>query len=169
MELGLTWPLQRLIKTPVCYGSESHRGFCWDAHCITLHGESTLLLVHCESRFTCCRFAMTAFDWARLEEIAAEEVRCGLLDAGIEAQRVARYLTAAGEWGMTRTHGRREVAFLNLAWNEVLAADLLVDRSQNNQPLLNFKINDTPCRCAGEAVIATAREHLLRYFERSQW
>ena len=169
MELGLTWPLQRLLKISVPYGSEAARGFCWDAHCITLHGESALLLVHCESRFTCCRFAMTKLDWNSLETVALEEIRMGLLEAGVEKNSAARYLAAAGEFNMTRTHGRREVAFLNLAWNDVLASDLLVDRNQNHQPLLNSVINEKLCRCAGEERHASAKEHLLRYFERSLW
>ena len=52
MQLGLTWPLQRLLKVSVPYGEPIHRGLCWDAHCITLRGRSSLLLVHCESRYT---------------------------------------------------------------------------------------------------------------------
>ena len=34
MQLGLTWPLQRLLHTSVPYGMPVARGFCWDAHCI---------------------------------------------------------------------------------------------------------------------------------------
>ena len=70
MQLGLTWPLQRLLHTAVPYGQPLDRGFCWDAHCITLHGRSSLLLVHCESRYTCVRFDLSASDWSRLDEIA---------------------------------------------------------------------------------------------------
>ena len=56
MQLGLTWPLQRLLKVSVPYGDPIDRGLCWDAHCITLHGRSSLLLVHCASRYTCVLF-----------------------------------------------------------------------------------------------------------------
>ena len=165
MQLGLTWPLQRLLKIPVPYGEPVHRGLCWDAHCITLHGRSSLLLVHCESRYTCVRFDLSRSDWKRLEDIAWEEVGQGLLEAGIAEERVAAYLQEAGKMQMTRTHGRREVAFLNRAWEDVLSADLLVDQSSCRQPLLNHAVNHRPCRCAGEEGIDTAQAHLVRYFQ----
>ena len=89
MQLGLTWPLQGLLKLKnVPYGAPLARKFCWDAHCITLRGRSSLLLVHCASRYTCVRFDMTPADWAQLDFIVLEEIREGLLDAGLEAARV---------------------------------------------------------------------------------
>ncbi len=164
MQLGLTWPLQRLLKVSVPYGEPTHRGLCWDAHCITLHGRSSLLLVHCESRYTCIRYDLSPMDWMRLEENVHEEVRLGLLDAGISEEQVAAYLKEAGEIQLTRTHGRREVAFLNRAWEDVLSADLLVDLNSSRQPILNHAVNDRPCRCAGADGIDTAHAHLMRYF-----
>ena len=164
MKLGLTWPLQRLLKVAVPYGDTIHRGLCWDAHCITLHGRSSLLLVHCESRYTCVRYDLSPMDWKRLEEIGYEEIRLGLLDAGIPEEQVSAYMEEAGDIQLTRTHGRREVAFLNRAWEDVLSADLLVDQSSNRQPLLNHAVNDRLCRCAGANGIDTAHAHLRRYF-----
>ena len=165
MQLGLTWPLQRLLHRSVPYGAPLDRGFCWDAHCITLRGRSSLLLVHCESRYTCVRFDLSGQDWSRLEEIIPEEIRLGLLEAGLDEARTEQYLSDAGPVQMTRTHGRREVAFLNRAWEDVLSADLLVDDSSQRQPLLNHAVNSRICRCAGTIGLASAREHLLRYFE----
>ena len=165
MQLGLTWPLQRLLKVSVPCGGSIDRGLCWDAHCITLHGRSSLLLVHCASRYTCVRYDMSPVDWKHLEEIVVEEIRLGLLDAGIAEKKVASYLQEAGEIQLTRTHGRREVAFLNRAWEDVLSADLLVDKSSNRQPTLNHAVNNRPCRCAGEDGINTALAHLERYFQ----
>ena len=166
MQLGLTWPLQRLLKVSVPYGDPIERGLCWDAHCITLHGRSSLLLVHCESRCTCVRYDMSPPDWSRLEYLAWEEIRLGLLETGIPANEVTAYLREAGEIQLTRTHGRREVAFLNRAWEDVLTADLLVDRSSFRQPALNHAVNSRPCRCAGEGGIDTAHAHLARYFQK---
>ncbi len=166
MQLGLTWPLQRLLRRAVPYGAPIERGFCWDAHCITLHGRSSLLLVHCESRYACVRFDLTPADWSRLEELAAQEIQSGLLDAGIPETQVKSYLADSGPIQMTRTHGRREVAFLNRAWEDVLSADLLVDQSSHRQSMLNRAVNDRLCRCAGEDGMDTAQAHLERYFAR---
>ena len=164
MELGLTWPLQRLLKLSVPYGMETERGFCWDAHCITLRGESALLLVHCASRFTLVRFAMTPFDWQNLDGIAREEIALGLAEAGIGRSEREVYLQKLGMPLFTRTHGRREVAFLNRAWEDVLVSDLLVDTENCRQPLLNAAVNATLCRCAGEDVLCSAQAHLEHWF-----
>ena len=165
MHLGLTWPLQRLLKVSVPYGEPIERGLCWDAHCITLHGRSSLLLVHCASRYTCVRYDLSTMDWSRLEELVWEDIGQGLLDAGLPEERVTAYLQEAGEIQLTRTHGRREVAFLNRAWEDVLSADLLVDQSSHRQPFLNHAVNDRLCRCAGEDGMDTAHAHLMRYFQ----
>ena len=165
MQLGLTWPLQRLLKVSVPYGEPTDRGLCWDAHCITLHGRSSLLLVHCASRYTCVRYDLSPMDWSRLSELVLEEIEQGLLDAGISEERVTAYLQEAGEIQLTRTHGRREVAFLNRAWEDVLSADLLVDQSSHRQPMLNHAVNNRRCRCAGEDGMDTPHAHLMRYFQ----
>ena len=165
MQLGLTWPLQRLLKVSVPYGELIDRGLCWDTHCITLHGRSSLLLVHCASRYTCVRYDLSPMDWGHLEELVLEEIEQGLLDAGIVEEQVSSYLQEAGEIQLTHTHGRREVAFLNRAWEDVLSADLLVDQSSHRQPILNYAVNDRLCRCAGEDGMDTAHAHLVRYFQ----
>ena len=165
MQLGLTWPLQRLLKVSVPYGEPTDRGLCWDAHCITLHGRSSLLLVHCASRYTYVRYDLSPMDWNHLEELVLEEIEQGLLDAVIPKAQVTDYLQEAGEIQLTRTHGRREVAFLNRAWEDVLSADLLIDQSSHRQPILNHAVNDRLCRCAGEDGMDTAHAHLMRYFQ----
>ena len=165
MQLGLTWPLQRLLKVSVPYGEPIERGLCWDAHCITLHGRSSLLLVHCASRYTCVRYDLSPMDWNRLAELVLKEIEQGLLDAGLPKERVTAYLQKAGEIQLTRTHGRREVAFLNRAWEDVLSADLLVDQSSHRQPMLNHAVNARLCRCAGEDGMDTAHAHFMRDFQ----
>ena len=166
MQLGLTWPLQRLLHVSVPYGAPLAKGYCWDAHCITLRGRSSLLLVHCESRYTLVRFDLSGQDWSRLEGIVPEEIRFGLLEAGLSESNVEQYIKDAGPIQMTRTHGRREVAFLNRAWEDVLYADLLVDDSTQRQPLLNHAVNSYICRCAGTDGLAPAQEHLLQTLEK---
>lgn len=164
MQLGLTWPLQRYLHASVPYGEPAPLAQCWDLHRIMLHGRGSLLLVHCASRYTCVRFDMTSADWANLPGAAMEEIQLGLLDAGLAPEQVDGCLSAAREPLLTRTHGRRPVAFLNQAWEDVLAADLLVDLSQQHQPLLNSTVNDRPCRCAGFDGKDTSLAFLRRCF-----
>lgn len=41
------------------------------------------------------------------------------------------YLQQAGELRLTKTHGRREVAYLNQAWEDVLSFDYALNHSTN--------------------------------------
>ena len=116
MELGLTFPLQRFLhQKPPPYGSETDRRFCWDLHVIELRGRKCLLAVHCHSRYTFVRFDVPGLLWASLPELFCAGLADSLAAAGFSPEQIAAYLKAAGSTHFTRTHGRREVAFLNRA------------------------------------------------------
>ena len=167
MQLGLTFPLQRKLKIKsVPYGAPIERQFRWDLHCITLRAQDSLLLVHCASRYTVVACGVTGFDWKDLPGFAMEQIRSGLLDAGLPEQVIENYFRTAGAPELTRTHGRREVAFLNRAWDDVLALDHAVDTAAQRQPLLEQAVNAIPCRCAGFEGRETAKQYLYRAFER---
>lgn len=166
MQLGLTFPLQRKLKIKsVPYGLPLDRIFCWDLHCISLRGQDSLLLVHCASRYTIVACGVTKFHWDDLPGFAMEQIRTGLLDAGLSEQTVSDYFRAAGTPELTRTHGRREVAFLNRAWEDVLALDYTVDTAVLRQPLLEQAVNGIPCRCAGFDGRDTAKQFLYKSFQ----
>ena len=163
MQLGLTFPLQRKLKLrSVPYGAPLERLYCWDLHGISLRGHDSLLLVHCASRYTIVACGVTEFNWARIGEFAMEQIRAGLLDAGVEESVVSMYLREAGPLELTRTHGRREVAFLNRTWEAVLALDVTVDTSDVRQPLLEQAVNALPCRCVGFDGRSSAKAFLYR-------
>ena len=152
MELGLTFPLQRFlgIKTPA-WGTEPDRRFCWDLHVIRLRGRGCLLAVHCHSRY-----AFVRWDVPPLQQ---EDIP-GLFRAGLSPSRVEGYLEKAGPACLTRTHGRREVAFLNRAWEDVLALDLCLDTERQAQPLLDRAVNTCSSRCAGFEGLGTVLERI---------
>lgn len=90
--------------------------------------------------------------------------RAGLTDsltaAGLSPARVEGYLEKAGPACLTRTHGRREVAFLNRAWEDVLALDLCLDMERQAQPLLDRAVNTCSSRCAGFEGLGTGLERI---------
>ena len=90
--------------------------------------------------------------------------RAGLADsltaAGLSPSRVEGYLEKAGPACLTRTHGRREVAFLNRAWEDVLALDLCLDTERQAQPLLDRAVNTCSSRCAGFEGLGTGLERI---------
>ena len=163
MELGLTIPLQRRLKVRGLPPGGKSLPHCWDAHVITLHGRPCLLGVHCLSRCVFLLFDPPPPDWADIGEAAREAALRLLLDEGLPHPCA---LACAGPAMLTRTHGRREVAFLNRAWEDVLSASQAVDPFAVPQPLLERIVNGLPCRCAGEDGLRPASEHLRRLMQR---
>ena len=150
MELGLTFPLQRFLKMkPPAYSVEPDRRFCWDLHVIDLRGRKCLLAVHCHSRYTFVRYDVIPLQWADIPGLFQEGLTESLNTAGFARPQVESYLQKAGAIALTRTHGRREVAFLNRAWEDVLELDLCLDISSQAQPLLDHAVNTRPSRCVG--------------------
>ena len=169
MELGLTFPLQRFLKqkAPV-YGTEPDRRFCWDLHVIDLRGRKCLLAVHCHSRYAFVRFDVTPFQWADVPGLFQEGLIESLTAAGFARPQTERYLFRAGCSQLTRTHGRREVAFLNRAWEDVLALDLCLDTTCQAQPLLDHAVNTRLSRCAGFEGLGTGLERIAAIWEENK-
>ena len=166
MELGLTFPLQRFLKRkPPPYGTEPDRRFCWDLHVITLRGNPCLLAVLCHSRYAFVRYDVTPIQWADLPALFREGLLDSLTAAGFSRELVRDYLARAGATDTTRTHGRWEVAFLNRAWEDVLALDLCLDTGRQAQPLLDHAVNTRAGRCAGFDGLGTGLERMTELLE----
>lgn len=166
MELGLTFPFQRFLKLkPPVYGAEPDRRFCWDLHVIDLRGRKCLLAVHCHSRYTFVRYDVPPFQWADIPGLFREGLTDSLNTAGFARPQVESYLQKAGAIALTRTHGRREVAFLNRALEDVLALDLCLDTASQAQPLLDHAVNTQPSRCIGFERLGTGLERMTALLE----
>ena len=161
MELGLTFPLTRFIKmkTPA-YGTEQNRHFCWDLHVIDLRGCKCLLAVHCYTRYTFVSCNVTPFQCQNLPALFQQGFFDSLIAAGFTSKELRQYMLKAGEIQITRTHGRREVAFLNQAWEDVLALDVCLCRTTQTQPLLDHAVNTCHCRCAGFDGLGTGLDRM---------
>lgn len=160
IELGLTIPLQRYLHIKALpYGQEPDRRFCWDIHVITLRGCPSLLAVHCHSRYTFVLYDLSRMDWERLPDVFREGLARSLSAAGFPAE-AADLLHGSGQLLFTKTHGRREVAFLNRAWDDVMAGELALDESTQSQPLLDQIVNAKPSRCVGFEGLGSASERL---------
>ena len=167
MELGLTFPLQRFLhrKTPA-YGTEPDRRFCWDLHVICLRGRKCLLAVHCHSRYTFVRYDVSPLQWSDLPGLFQEGLAESLAASGVSSAQAEGYLRQGGALAITRTHGRREVAFLNRAWEDVLALDLCLDPTSQTQPLLDHAVNTRLSRCAGFDGLGTGLERLTELWKK---
>ena len=160
IELGLTIPLQRHLRVKALpYGQELNRRFCWDLHVIPLRGRPSLLAVHCHSRYTFVLYDLSRLDWERLPDIFREGLERSLFTARFPAE-TADLLCGDRQPLFTKTHGRREVAFLNRAWDDVMAAELALDESTQSQPLLDQIVNAKPSRCVGLDGLGIASERL---------
>ena len=94
-------------------------------------------------------FDPSAAQWENLAPLFLSGLRASVSDAGISLKTLDVYLSEAGPISMTKTHGRREVAFLNRAWEDVLRFDHFTDPCSLFQPLLDRAVNQKPSRAAG--------------------
>lgn len=155
MELGLTIPLQRhLHRKALPYSTLEDKAACWDLHCITLQGRSCLLAVHCTSRYTFTLYDLSPLQWADLEATFYQ---------GFTATCQAIGVTPPPPTTMdiTKTHGRREVAYLNRAWDDVVALDYTLDTTTQTQPFLDYAVNTKPSTCAGFPGKASAMNRFI--------
>ena len=160
IELGLTIPLQRYLYIKALpYPREPNRRFCWDLHVIPLRGRPSLLAVHCHTRYTFVLYDLNRLEWECLPDIFLDGLRLSLSAAGFPAE-TTKELCGSNPPLFTRTHGRREVAFLNRAWEDVMAAELALDESSQSQPLLDQLVNAKLSRCAGIEGLDTAARRL---------
>ena len=160
MELGLTIPLQRHLGIKALpHGEEPDCRFCWDLHVIPLRGRLSLLAVHCHSRYAFVLYDLICLDWERLAEVFQAGLERSLSAAGFPVE-AANLLCGNHQTLFTKTHGRREVAFLNRAWDDVMAAELVLDESTKSQPLLDQIVNAKSSRCAGFDGLSMAVERL---------
>jgi len=167
MELGLTIPLQKHLKVKtIPYGEESNRHFCWDLHVISLQGRSSLLAVHCCTRYAFTLFDLNRLEWDNLSKTFLTGLRQSLHRTGVPEKTIDRYLQQAGAIHLTKTHGRREVAYLNRAWEDVLAFDYTLDPLAQSQPLLDHAVNTTLCRCARMDGLGPAEERIIKCLQK---
>ena len=160
IELGLTIPLQRHLHIKALpYSQEPDRRFCWDLHSITLRGRFSLLAVHCHSRYTFVLYDLSRLEWDHLPDIFREGLEHSLSAAGFP-NGMANLLCGSVQPLFTKTHGRREVAFLNRAWDDVMAAELALGENSQGQHLLDQIINAKPSRCVGVEGLGMASKRL---------
>ena len=160
VELGLTIPLQRHLGIKALpYGGEPDRRFCWDLHVIPLRGRPSLLAVHCHSRYAFVLYDLSCLDWKRLPEVFQAGLERSLSAAGFPVE-AANLLCGNHQPLFTKTHGRREVAFLNRAWGDVMAAELALDESVQSQSLMDQIVNAKPSRSVGFDGLGAAAERL---------
>ena len=161
MELGLTWPLQRYLRESPDYGMPVPDAFCWDLHRIILRGKDCLLLVHSLTRYTCLRFDLPSGEWGDLFSTVRDEMETGLLEAGLSTAEREAYFLEAGSFVKTRTHGRRLVAYLNRAWEDVLLAEPLLNPETGHQTLLCQMVNNGKSRSAAYSEPGRPADFLL--------
>lgn len=150
MQLGLTIPLQKHLKLPAPpYGAPCDLFFCWELHRIVLQSRETLVAVNANNRFAVVLCGMDAFAWKDYTQEFLDGLKMAMLSEGYTQQETEQYLHAAGPIEITKTHGRRSVAGLNLMDNALWSLPICVMEAQRYQPIHCHEVNRQPCRMAG--------------------
>lgn len=85
-------------------------------------------------------------DWRYWQDTALAVLRAALADAGFDAPTIDAYLFFGGAPAVTRTHGRRPVAFLNVLVEKLLSLPLSFD-AREPFPLEACRIANEQLRC----------------------
>ena len=166
MELGCTIPLMRRERwNGLPAAAQRKLLFCWDVHALPLRGRLALVGTN-----SATRFAFVRWDWRPGGKDALVETVCRAIDESLAAANVSEamrktYRAAAGTPCLSRTHGRRPVAFLNRMVEVLLQNDGLLDLEQQAQPFLEAALNAMPCRAAEDmenSALVPAAERMTR-------
>jgi len=150
LQLGLTIPLQKFLKTPkLAYGEPTDLFFCWELYKVLGLGRSTLIAVNASNRYALVFAGMKAASWKRLEEIITEGITHALALEGYTPHQIETYLAAAGKPEFTKTHGRKPVAGLNRAVDLLCWIPKWLDGDQLFQPSMSKDLNKDLCHAAG--------------------
>lgn len=167
MQLGITIPMERFFKMEKPpYGDKTDDLFCWELHVIMLQGRPSLIGVNCGTRFAFVLAGVDPGDKDRLLLLTEREICDSFMEAGLSEGRIEAYLDMAGEFQITKTHGRSQVAYLNKAVDLVMWNDIAVDSAGMRQPILNDILNRTPTKCTGDPEAERPVDRLLEKLEK---
>lgn len=152
MELGITIPLQNYLharKPP--YGNMTDPLFCWEVHRFSFAGKDALIAANASNRFCVLAAGLSQQDWADWRAICVDSLVAVLRSEGLSAKSVEAYLGIAGPPEITKTHGRKSVAGLNIAVDYLQRHELAIDTAKLVQLAACSAVNREPCKAAGFA------------------
>lgn len=161
MQYGMTIPLQNFLKeVKPPYGSVENLFFCWEIHKIMLQGQSTLVAVNANNRFMAVLSPMGQSDWTCLVERVTEAIRAAFASEGYTQVQIDTYFRLAGAIEITKTHGRKPVAGLNKAIDQLCRVPVKLGTRSTFQDFHCKAVNREPYRPAGYAAYGLPVEYL---------
>lgn len=150
MQYGITIPLQKHLKMKAPpYGEQADLFYCWELHIIRLQGKNTLVAVNASNRFGIVLWGMKGPHWKALEDVMRSGISSGFRSEGYTEQQVNAYFEQAGEIHLTKTHGRRPVAFLNRMIEYLSFIPISMREGELYQAAHSHEINREYCHAAG--------------------
>lgn len=154
----------KMKKPP--YGEAADDLFCWELHVIMLQGRPSLIGVNCGTRFSFVLSGISPADKEKLPLMVEREISDSLAEAGLSESLIDGYLDMAGEFLLTKTHGRSQVAYLNKAVDLLLWNDIAADGDNTRQSVLNDILNRTPTKCTGDPEMERPVDRMLEKLEK---
>lgn len=150
MQFGITIPLSKHLKmSNLTYGEPEDLFYCWELHNIRFHGKHSLIIVNANNRFTILLWGMKAKEWKDLSGVARKGIEEGFYAEGFSKMAIRNYFDKAGEVVLTKTHGRRPVAFMNKAVEYLEYYPIQMDKKNLYQNQACNIINRDLCHAAG--------------------
>lgn len=150
MQLGITIPLQKYLKLPKqSYGEPEELFFCWEVHKVRYQGCDTLVAVNANNRFAIILSGIKASEWKELPKLVEEGIEAGMCTEGYSKKEIDAYFNIAGPAILTKTHGRKPVAGLNMAIECMNCAIEPLSKGKKYQPGHCWFVNRDICSPSG--------------------
>ena len=114
MQIGLSGVIQKRMKGITLQPAEGEElVFCWDTHLIKYRNRNVLLIVNANSRYAIIMTGMGAQDWKYYSTYIHKAIYFALQAEGYSQEQINEYFKRAGDYTITKTHGRKAVSGFN--------------------------------------------------------
>lgn len=162
MQFGLTIPLIKQLQLKnIPYGHETDLLFCWELHYLNINHNDILIAVNGNNRFSIILFGLHTLDWKRYPSLVKEAISKALSEMGYDELAIASYFKLADAVEITKTHGRRPVAYLNKMVETLYQYRYDLDSNEMYQSSLMHIVNHTTCHATGFKEHGLASEFLI--------
>jgi hypothetical protein len=114
MQIGLTEIVKKRVKNSDLLPAEGEDlAFCWDAHLIKARNRNVLLVVNASSRYGIAMTDKEPSNWNYFSLYINRVIYFALAAEGYSEEQISKYFLLAGNFILTKTHGKKAVGGIN--------------------------------------------------------
>lgn len=114
MQIGLTGIVKKRVKNSGLSAAEGEDlVYCWDTHLIKSGNRNVLLVVNASSRYGIAMTDIEPGNWNYFLSYISRVIYLAMEAEGYSKEQIQKYFQLAGNFVLTKTHGRKTVGGIN--------------------------------------------------------